>query len=90
MEHIVEDMSKIDFINQSHLWSSGYIKNYLTKNEHINNRPYKFNSVYTMETAKKVYEYHKQFFLTLGYDPFSFTTEELTNEEKMRFLHEII
>jgi hypothetical protein len=43
-----------------------------------------------METAKKVYEYHKQFFLTLGYDPFSFTTEELTNEEKMRFLHEII
>jgi len=90
MEHIVEDMSKIDFINQSHLWSSGYIKNYLTKNEHINNRPYKFNSVYTMETAKKVYEYHKQFFLVLGYDPFSFTTEELTNEEKMRFLHEII
>jgi hypothetical protein len=90
MEHIVEDMSKIDFINQSHLWSSGYIKNYLTKNEHINNRPYKFNSVYTMETAKKVYEYHKQFFLTLGYDPFSFTTEELSNEEKMRFLHEII
>ena len=46
--------------------------------------------MYTLETAKKVYEYHKQFFLTLGYDPFSFTTEELSDEEKMRFLHEII
>lgn len=90
MENIIEDMGKIDFINESQLWSSGYIKNYLTKNEHITTHPYKFNSIYTFETAKKVYEYHKQFFLTLGYDPFSFTTEELTNEEKMRFLHEII
>jgi hypothetical protein len=90
MENIREDISKIDFIKNSPLLSSGYIDNYLTKNIHINVRPYKFNSVYTMESAKKVYEYHKQFFLTLGYDPFSFTTEELTNEEKMRFLHEII
>jgi hypothetical protein len=90
MENIVEDMGKIDFINKSPLWSSGYIKNYLNKNEHITTHPYNFNSVYTFKTAKKVYEYHKQFFLTLGYDPFSFTTEELTNEEKMRFLHEII
>jgi hypothetical protein len=90
IENIVEDMGKIDFISESPLWSSGYIKNYLTKNEHITTRPFKFNSVYTFKTAQKVYEYHKQFFLTLGYDPFSFTTEELTNEEKMRFLHEII
>jgi hypothetical protein len=90
MEHIVEDIGKIDFINRSPLWSSGYIKNYLTTNQYINTRPYQFNSMYTLETAKKVYEYHKQFFLTLGYDPFSFTTEELSDEEKMRFLHEII
>jgi len=90
MENIVEDISKIDFIKESALLSSGYIDNFLSKNNDINSRPYKFNSVYTMETAKKVYEYHKQFFLTLGYDPFSFTTEELSNEEKMRFLHEII
>jgi hypothetical protein len=90
IENIVEDMGKIDFISGSPLWSSGYIKNYLTKNEYITTHPFKFNSVYTFKTAQKVYEYHKQFFLTLGYDPFSFTTEELTNEEKMRFLHEII
>jgi hypothetical protein len=90
MEHSVEDLGKIDFINRSPLWSSGYIKNYLTTNQYINTRPYQFNSMYTLETAKKVYEYHKQFFLTLGYDPFSFTTEELSDEEKMRFLHEII
>jgi hypothetical protein len=90
MENIIEDISKIDFIKDSALLSSGYIDNFLSKNNYISSRPYKFNSLYTMETAKKVYEYHKQFFLTLGYDPFSFTTEELTNEEKMRFLHEII
>jgi hypothetical protein len=90
MENIVEDISKINFIKDSPLLSSGYIDSFLSKNVHINVRPYKFNSLYTIETAKKVYEYHKQFFLILGYDPFSFTTEELTNEEKMRFLHEII
>jgi len=89
LEHIVDDISKIDFINQSPLWSSGYIKNYLLQNEHINVRPYRFDSVYTIETAKKVYEYHKHLFLSLGYDPFSFTTNELTNEEKMNFLHGI-
>jgi hypothetical protein len=90
MENIREDIRKIEFIKNSSLLSSGYIDNYLSNNNYINVRPYKFNSLYTMETAKKVYEYHKQFFLILGYDPFSFTTEELTNEEKMRFLHEII
>jgi hypothetical protein len=90
MEHIVEDMGKINFINQSTLWSSGYIENYLTTNQHINTRPYQFNSIYTLSTAKKVYEYHKQFFLVLGYDPFSFTTNELTDEEKMNFLHETL
>jgi squalene cyclase len=90
MENIVEDMGKIDFINESQLWSSDYIQNYLIKNEHITTHPYKFNSIYTFETAKKVYDYYKQFFLVLGYDPFSFTTEELSNEEKIRFLHEII
>lgn len=90
MENIVEDIGKINFINESNLWTSGYIKNYLTQNEHINVRHYDFKSIYTIESAKKVYEYHKQFFTQLGYDPFSFTTEELTNEEKMRFLHETL
>lgn len=90
MENIREDIRKIEFIKNSPLLSSGYIDNYLSNNNYINVRPYKFNSLYTMETAKKVYDYHKQFFLILGYDPFSFTTEELSDEEKMRFLHEII
>lgn len=90
MENIIEDIGKIDFINQNPLWSSGYIKNYLEKNNHIINHPYKFNTVYTKESAKKVYEYHKQHFLFLGYDPFSFTTKELTNEEKINFLHGIL
>jgi hypothetical protein len=90
LENLIEDIGKIDFINNSPLWSSGYIRNYLTKNEHITTHPYKFNSIYTFESAKKVYEYHKHFFLVLGYDPFSFTTEELTNEQKIDFLHGIL
>lgn len=90
LENLIEDIGKIDFINNSPLWSSGYIRNYLTENEHITTHPYKFNSIYTFESAKKVYEYHKHFFLVLGYDPFSFTTEELTNEQKIDFLHGIL
>lgn len=89
MENIIEDIGKIDFINESSLWSSGYIENYLTNNQHINNHPVKFNNIYTLESAKKVYEYHKHLFLVLGYDPFSFTTKELSNEDKMKFLHGI-
>lgn len=90
LENIIEDLGKIDFVEESSLWSSGYVKNYIDKNNHKNTHPVKFNSVYTFESAKKVYEYHKQYFLLLGYDPFSFTTKELSNEEKMKFIHGIL
>lgn len=88
-ENLLEDISKLDFVNDSGLWKSGYIQEYLTNNKHINLRPYKFNSVYTKKSAKLVFEYYKKHFFLCGYDPFSFTKDQLTNEEKMRFIHDI-
>ena len=85
-----EDLGKLDFVRESEIWKSGYIHDYLIKNNHINIKPYKFNEIYTFESAKRVYEYHKKQFIICEYDPFSFTKEELSNEEKMRFIHDIL
>lgn len=88
MESIIEDLSKIEFVKNSELWKSGYIHDYLIDNEHIVRRPYTFNTVYTRIGAKLVYEHHIKHFILGGYDPFSFTTELLSNKEKMDFIHD--
>jgi hypothetical protein len=87
-ENLIEDISKLDFVTESGIWKSGYVEEYLLNNSHINIRPFKFNSVYTSKSAKLVYEFYKKHFFLCGYDPFSFTKNELSNEEKMRFLHD--
>jgi len=84
---MVEDLSKIDFVKNSDLWKSGYVQDYLSDNNHIVKRSYKFNKLYTLSDAKIVYEHHIKHFILSGYDPFSFTTETLSNEDKMRFIH---
>lgn len=88
MESMIEDLSKIDFIKNSDLWKSGYIHDYLLDNPNIIRRSYKFNKVYTLAGAKIVYEHHIKHFILGGYDPFSFTTETLSNEDKMKFIHD--
>jgi hypothetical protein len=88
MESIIEDLSKIDFVKNSELWRSGYIHDYLIDNEHIVRRPYSFDTVYTREGAKLVYEHHTKHFILGGYDPFSFTNELIPNKEKMDFIHD--
>jgi hypothetical protein len=90
MESLEEDLGKLDFVRESEIWKSGYIHDYLVKNNYINIKPYKYNDIYTFESAKRVYEYHKKQFIICEYDPFSFTKEELSNEEKMRFIHDIL
>lgn len=90
MESLEEDLGKLDFVKESKIWKSGYIRDYLNRNPYINVRPYKFNNVYNLESAKRVYEYHKKQFIICDYNPFSFTTEELSNEEKMKFIHDIL
>ena len=88
MENLLEDISKLDFVTDSGLWKSGYVEEYLTGNSYINIRPYKFNTVYTEKSAKLIYEYYKNHFFLCGYNPFSFAKNELSNEEKMKFLHD--
>jgi len=60
----------------------------LLDNEYIVNRSYKFNKIYTKLGAKLVYDNHIKHFILGGYNPFSFTTENLSNEDKMRFIHD--
>jgi hypothetical protein len=90
MECLEEDLGKLDFVRESSIWKSGYIHDYLTHNPHINIKPYKFDNIYTLESAKRVYEYHKKQFIVCEYDPFSFTRQELSNEDKMKFVHDIL
>lgn len=90
MESIEEDLGKLDFVKESDIWKSGYIRDYLKHNPFINKRPFSFNDVYTFESAKRVYEYHKKQFIISDYDPFSFTRQELSNEDKMKFIHDIL
>jgi len=87
LESIIEDLSKIKFVSDSQIWKSGYVHDYLTNNEYIVKRHFKYNQVYTRLGAKMVYENHIKHFILSGYDPFSFTTEKLSNEDKMRFIH---
>jgi len=88
LESMVEDLSKIEFVKNSDIWKSGYIQDYLLDNEYIVNRSYKFNKIYTKLGAKLVYDNHIKHFILGGYNPFSFTTESLSNEDKMRFIHD--
>lgn len=90
MENMEEDLGKLPFIRESELWKSGYIHDYILKNPHINNKPYKFNTIYTTESANRVFNYYKKHFFLCGYDPFSFTNKDLTNDEKMNFLHVVL
>ena len=88
MENLREDLNSLNFIGESDLWKSGYFNKLIEENDFINRRPYSFNQIYTFEGANKVYQYQKKLFFMCGYDPFSFTTENLSEEDKKRFLHE--
>lgn len=44
-------------------------------------------NIYTYANAKKIFKLNRNFFLELDYDPFSFTTDELTKKEKVDFIH---
>jgi hypothetical protein len=90
MENMIEDLEKIDFISQSEMFKTGQLRNYIENSPHHNIRPYQFNTMYDLKTAKLVYEHNKKHFILFGYDPFSFTSEKLSNEEKMNFLHGIL
>lgn len=88
MENLIEDLSKVGFITSNDLWKSGYIHDYLTSNEYLIKKPFKFNTIYTYKSAKIVYDNLHKHFILGNYDPFSFTTDKLSNTDKMKFIHE--
>jgi hypothetical protein len=51
---------------------------------------FKFNQMYDFDLAKRVYRLYKKHFYLCDYCPFSFTDKELTDEEKISFLHDIV
>ena len=90
MESLVEDLGNLDFIKDSEMWKNGFFTDFLAKNDYIKKRPYQFYDVYSKTAAKIVYEYFKKQFFVCNYDPFSFTKDELTDEEKKNFLHDTL
>ncbi len=90
MEHIKEDLSKLDFISESPLWKSNFFDEFILDNPFMNTKPYSFDEIYTFESAQIVFNYFKKHFFLCDYDPFSFTKEILTDQQRKKFLHEII
>jgi hypothetical protein len=49
---------------------------------------FNFKEFYDIQSAKLVYEYFFSQFHLIGYDPFSFTYEELSEDTKIKFIHD--
>lgn len=90
MENLQEDFEKIDFIYESKFWKSGEIQEMIHKNNFINKKPFHFSDLFNQNSASRVFNYYKKHFYFCGYDPFSFTNENLTNQEKIDFIHRIL
>lgn len=46
-----------------------------------------YKNVFSYENARVIYKVHKHIFDLMRYDPFSFTTHDLTQKEKIHFIH---
>jgi hypothetical protein len=90
MENLENDLKSLSFIKNTDVWEKSDFSSFLDKNKFIVKRAFDFSDVYTNTSAKYVYEYFKSHFYLCDYDPFSFTKSILTDEEKMKFLHDTL
>ena len=90
MENLREDLEKLDFIKSDPNWNSSKIDEILENNIFRTRKSLKFDQVYNFESAKRVYFFYKRVFNIVPYNPFSFTTENLSESEKVSFLHDIL
>lgn len=79
-EYFYEDLMNLDFINED------FGQN--VKND--KKTQFAFDEMYDFDSAKLVYFYYKTVFNLIPYNPFSFTTESLSDSEKISFLHDIL
>jgi hypothetical protein len=89
MEHLQSDILKLPFILKTDEENTRILQ-LLEDNRYINERHYSFQDVYDVKSAKLVYEFFKPCFYKFGYDPFSFTRNVLSDEDKITFIHDTL
>jgi hypothetical protein len=77
-ESYFEDLQKIPFVDVSKI-NENLLFLLETKKGHQN--------VINKEQAKKIFDFYKPYFGKFGFDPFSFTSHELSLKEKVDFIH---
>ena len=78
-ENFNSDLEELGYVNNNNITNEGYNLSYFS-----------FNKMYDFDFAKRVYHLYKKHFYLCNYDPFSFTTEQLSDEEKIKFIHDIV
>ncbi len=78
LETLVEDIYKIDILD--HQYHNFHLVDQIDLSD-------KYKDVFSYENARVIYKVHRHIFDTFDYDPFSFTTRELSREEKIKFIH---
>jgi len=78
IDNIVEDVKKIDVLD--HLDYNFHLIDQIDISDD-------YKDVFSYENARSVYKSHRHIFEMMSYDPFSFTTRELSREEKIKFIH---
>jgi hypothetical protein len=86
MENLKEDILKLPFISKDDE-EIQRIEGLLRDNSFINERYHSFQDAFDVKSAKLVYEFFKPCFYKFDYDPFSFTRESLTDQDKISFIH---
>lgn len=83
-ENIQKDLEKLSILQNTIEKYGDVFKNSKYKSK----SPLEFNNVYETESARLIYKLYKEHFHLANYDPFSFTKNRLSDNEKITFLHD--
>lgn len=83
-ENLIEDLSNLDFL-----------KNRITKEDIFSitkeiqklKSNFDYTELYTFENARRVFEFYKKYFIDFDYNPFSFSKQEISERDKIKFIH---
>lgn len=83
-ENLKEGVKSLDFVENN---LNHFDETIFDDPRYKNQRFITFDLVYDFETAQKIFNFYKNYFYYLDYDPFSFTKEALSDEDKKKFIH---